>query len=37
MRSRLWRPETWRPDVMPSHATMVKELQDTSMPTASES
>ena len=29
MRSRLWQPETWRPDALPSHATLVKELQDT--------
>ena len=29
MRSRLWQPETWQPDALPSHATLVKELQDT--------
>jgi uncharacterized protein len=29
LRSELWQPETWRPDVLPSHATMVKALQDT--------
>lgn len=29
MRSKLWRPETWHPDVLPPHATIVKEVQDT--------
>ena len=29
MRSGLWRPETWQPDVLPSHATLVKAVQDT--------
>lgn len=29
MRSGLWRPETWRPDVLPSHAALVKAVQDT--------
>ena len=29
MRSRLWRPETWHPEVLPPHATIVKEVQDT--------
>src|ERR1700733_2557701 len=29
MRSGLWQPETWRPDVLPSHATLVKAVQDT--------
>lgn len=29
MRSQLWQPETWRPDALPSHATLVKALQDT--------
>jgi len=29
MRSGLWRPETWKPDVLPSHATLVKAVQDT--------
>ena len=28
-RSKLWRPETWHPDVLPPHATIVKEVQDT--------
>jgi uncharacterized protein len=30
MRSGLWRPETWHPDVLPSHATLVKAVQETS-------
>jgi uncharacterized protein len=29
MRSSLWQPETWRPDVLPSHATLVKAVQHT--------
>ncbi|WP_246641255.1 pyridoxamine 5'-phosphate oxidase family protein [Nonomuraea harbinensis] len=29
MRSALWRPEKWGPDPLPSHATLVKELQTT--------
>ena len=29
MRSKMWRPETWHPDVLPPHATIVKEVQDT--------
>jgi uncharacterized protein len=29
MRSRLWQPETWQPDALPSHAALVKEVQDT--------
>ncbi|MFI7426043.1 pyridoxamine 5'-phosphate oxidase family protein [Micromonospora sp. NPDC049836] len=32
LRSELWRPETWRPDVLPSRARLVKELE---APTAS--
>jgi PPOX class probable FMN-dependent enzyme len=28
MRSHLWEPETWRPDALPPHATMVKAVQD---------
>ena len=28
MRSKLWRPETWHPDVLPPHATIVKDVQD---------
>ncbi|NUR89383.1 MAG: pyridoxamine 5'-phosphate oxidase family protein [Nonomuraea sp.] len=27
MRSSLWKPETWNPDVLPSHAKLVKEMQ----------
>jgi PPOX class probable FMN-dependent enzyme len=29
MRSHLWEPETWRADALPSHATLVKRVQDT--------
>lgn len=29
MRSGLWRPDTWRPDALPSRAAMTKTLQDT--------
>jgi uncharacterized protein len=29
MRSELWQPESWRPEAFPSHATLVKALQDT--------
>jgi hypothetical protein len=29
LRSSIWQPETWRPDVLPSHACLVKSLQDT--------
>jgi PPOX class probable FMN-dependent enzyme len=29
MRSGLWQPETWQPDVLPSHATLLKAVQDT--------
>jgi uncharacterized protein len=29
MRSSLWKPETWDPDVLPSHATIVKSVQRT--------
>ncbi|MDA0636186.1 pyridoxamine 5'-phosphate oxidase family protein [Nonomuraea sp. MCN248] len=29
MRSALWRPEQWGPDPLPSHATLVKEVQAT--------
>jgi uncharacterized protein len=29
LRSALWRPETWRPDALPSHATIVKSVQQT--------
>ncbi|MEU0570712.1 pyridoxamine 5'-phosphate oxidase family protein [Nonomuraea sp. NPDC005983] len=27
MRSALWKPDQWQPDVLPSHATLVKEVQ----------
>ncbi|KAB8189407.1 pyridoxamine 5'-phosphate oxidase family protein [Nonomuraea phyllanthi] len=27
LRSSLWKPEAWEPDPLPSHATLVKELQ----------
>ncbi len=27
MRSGIWKPETWTPDALPSHAQMVKETQ----------
>ncbi len=29
MRSALWQPETWHPDVLPPHAVIVKSVQDT--------
>ena len=29
MRSGLWQPDSWRPDDLPSHATIVKAVQDT--------
>jgi uncharacterized protein len=29
LRSGLWQPETWQPDVLPSHAALVKAVQDT--------
>jgi PPOX class probable FMN-dependent enzyme len=29
MRSRLWDPESWRPDALPSHAALVKRVQET--------
>jgi uncharacterized protein len=29
MRSRLWQPRSWRPDALPSHATLVKRVQET--------
>ncbi|GII65693.1 phosphohydrolase [Sphaerisporangium krabiense] len=29
MRSSLWKPETWNPDALPSHATIVKSVQQT--------
>jgi uncharacterized protein len=27
LRSELWQPDTWRPDVLPRHAVLVKQLQ----------
>ena len=29
LRSRLWQPDSWRPDALPSHATLVKRVQET--------
>jgi PPOX class probable FMN-dependent enzyme len=29
LRSELWQPRTWRPDALPSHAALVKAVQDT--------
>ncbi|MGI5243697.1 pyridoxamine 5'-phosphate oxidase family protein [Dactylosporangium sp. CA-139066] len=29
MRSQLWKPETWTPDRLPTHARLVKSVQDT--------
>ena len=29
MRSGLWKPESWNPDVLPSHACLVKDVQPT--------
>ncbi len=29
MRSRLWDPESWQPDALPSHAALVKRVQET--------
>jgi predicted pyridoxine 5'-phosphate oxidase superfamily flavin-nucleotide-binding protein len=29
MRAELWQPETWRPERLPSHATLVKSVQHT--------
>jgi hypothetical protein len=29
LRSALWQPETWHPDVLPPHAVIVKSVQDT--------
>ena len=29
MRSKLWKPETWTPEQLPSHATLVKSVMDT--------
>jgi uncharacterized protein len=29
MRSKLWQPQSWQPDALPSHAAMVKRVQET--------
>jgi uncharacterized protein len=29
LRSKLWQPDNWRPDALPSHATLVKRVQET--------
>jgi uncharacterized protein len=29
LRSKLWQPETWAPQALPSHARLVKDVQDT--------
>jgi uncharacterized protein len=29
LRSRLWQPDSWQPDALPSHATLVKRVQET--------
>src|SRR5436189_64648 len=29
LRSRLWDPQSWRPDALPSHAALVKRVQET--------
>jgi predicted pyridoxine 5'-phosphate oxidase superfamily flavin-nucleotide-binding protein len=29
MRSQLWQPQTWAPDALPSHAAIVKSVQET--------
>jgi PPOX class probable FMN-dependent enzyme len=29
LRSRLWQPDSWLPDALPSHATLVKRVQET--------
>jgi len=29
LRSRLWQPDSWHPDALPSHAAIVKSVQDT--------
>jgi PPOX class probable FMN-dependent enzyme len=28
LRSRLWQPDSWRPEALPSHATLVKRVQE---------
>ena len=29
LRSKLWDPQSWRPDALPSHAALVKRVQET--------
>jgi uncharacterized protein len=29
LRSKLWQPDSWQPDTLPSHATLVKRVQET--------
>jgi hypothetical protein len=29
LRSKLWDPDSWRPDALPSHATLVKRVMET--------
>ena len=29
LRSQLWQPDSWHPEVLPSHATLVKRVQET--------
>jgi hypothetical protein len=29
MRSQLWEPQTWRPEALPSHATLTKRVMKT--------
>ena len=29
MRSQLWEPDSWRPDALPSHATLTKRVMNT--------
>ena len=29
MRSQLWEPDSWRPDALPSHATLTKRVMET--------
>jgi uncharacterized protein len=29
LRSALWQPESWQPEALPSHATIVKDVQTT--------
>jgi uncharacterized protein len=29
LRSQLWQPDSWRPEALPSHATLVKRVQET--------